>query len=636
MTYGSSNQVLRVDLTTQTITIETLPDDLYRQYPGGKALAGYFLLKENPPHVEPFSPENTLVIAAGLLTGGPLPVATRFTVAARSPLTGAYGEAEAGGFWGPELKFAGFEAIIIKGRATQPVYLWIQDGQAEIRDAHHLWGQDPEEVQNRIRADAADDKVRVLQIGAGGENLVRYACVTNELRHFNGRTGMGAVMGSKNLKAVAVRGKSHYADHAFDPQNLKELGKALAVSSREHPLALAMHNKGTPDLVGGLSAAGMLPTRNFHQGSFDGVKGIRYEAFSDQVLTGHHTCFACPIACKQEVEVNDRYQVSKAYGGPEYETIGAFGSLCCVDDIQAVTKANELCNKYTLDTISTGTTIAFAMECFENGLIGLEDTGGIDLRFGNAAAMLEMVELIAHRQGFGNLLAEGSRRAAEKIGRGAIQYAMQIKGQELPMHEVRGKLGVGLGYAVSETGADHITSTHDTTITSTEAVAYKGAHDVGIQEAIPARELGERKAGQYALLENWTSFGKVVGFCFFGPVPRCFVQVDEVIQLIHHATGWDFSLEEALRIGERATNLARLFNVREGFSRKDDTLPDRLFQPLENGALQGIGIDRQAFDETLTALYRFKGWDPVTAAPTPGRLSRLGLDWAADVVQAGA
>jgi aldehyde:ferredoxin oxidoreductase len=634
MAFGSTNQILRVDLTSGDLTIETLEENFYRQYPGAKALAGYYLLKENKAGVDPLGPDNTLVLASGVITGGPLGVATRFTAAARSPLTGGYGETEAGGYWGPELKFAGFEAILIKGKSPKPVYLWIKDGQAEIRSAEHLWGRAPHEVQETIRAQENDQRVRVLQIGEGGENLVRYACLTNELRHFNGRTGMGAVMGSKNLKAVAVRGSGRYDDLAFDPARLKTVGRALAKSSREHPLAFAMHDKGTPGVVDPLNAAGILPTRNFRQGAFDGIAGIGYEAFSSQVLIGHHTCYACPIACKQTVEVNDRYQVSSTYGGPEYETIGSFGSVCGVDDIQAVAKANELCNTYTLDTISTGVTIAFAMECFEKGLIGLEDTGGIDLRFGNADAMLQMIDLIAHRKGFGDLLAEGSLRAAQKIGNGALQFAMQVKGQELPMHDPRGKVGVGLGYAISDTGADHVTAVHDTAITSEDAIAFKGARDLGIKEAIPARELSPRKAAQYALFENWVSFGKVAGFCYFGPVPRCFVQVDEVLEVMQAATGWDFTLEEALRTGERATNLARIFNVREGLRRADDTLPERLFGPLENGTLEGEKIDRQDFEQTMTYLYKEKGWDPETAAPTRDCLMQLGLEWAADLIGA--
>ncbi len=634
MAYGSTGAVLRVDLTHEILQTEYLDEAFYRRYPGGKALAGYYLLKENPAGVDPLGAENTLVLATGLVTGGPLGVATRFTAAARSPLTGGYGESEAGGFWGPELKFTGFEAIILHGKAAHPVYLWVQDGRAEIRPAEHLWSKDPHEVQQSIRAAAGDERVRVLQIGLGGENLVRYACLTNELRHFNGRTGMGAVMGSKNLKAVAVRGSGRYSNLAYDPRGLAQMGKQIAKSSREHPLAFAMRDKGTPALVDSLNAAGLLPTYNFRQGAFEQVSGIGYESFADQVLSGHHTCFACPVACKQVVQVDDRYQAGPAYGGPEYETIGAFGSLCGVDDIQAVTLANELCNRYTLDTISTGVTIAFAMECFENGLIGLEDTGGVELRFGNAEAMLQMVELIARREGFGALLAEGSRRAAEHIGAGAIRYAMQVKGQELPLHEPRGKVGVGLGYAVSDTGADHLTAIHDTSIASADAVAFKGAHDLGVPEPLPARELSPRKAAQYALLENWVSFGKVAGFCYFGPVPRCFVQVEEVLDVVRTATGWDFTLEEALRTGERATNLARVYNVREGLGRKDDTLPERLFEPLEKGPLVGVGMDKVAFEETLSELYRLKGWDPATAAPTRERLRALEIEWAADLIDA--
>ena len=634
MGYGSTAKILRVDLSAGSIEIETLDEAFYRLFPGGKALAGYYLLKENPISVDPLGPENMLVLASGVVTGGPLGVATRFTAASRSPLTGWYGEAEAGGFWGPELKFAGFEAVLIKGRAASPVYLWIKDGQAEIRPAGHLWGRDPHEVQQAIRDEAADPRVRVLQIGLGGENMVRYACLTNELRHFNGRTGMGAVMGSKNLKAVAVRGSGRYADLAHDHRRLADLGRQIARESREHPLAFGMREKGTPGITESLNAIGILPTRNFRQGAFDGIDGIKYDSYAREILIGHHTCFACPINCKQRVEVNDRYQVSAEYGGPEYETIGAFGSLCAVSDIQAVAKAGELCNRYTLDTISTGVSIAFAMECFENGLIGLEDTGGIDLRFGNADAMVQMVELIAHRQGFGDLLAEGSRRAALRIGGDSLHYAMHIKGQELPMHDPRGKTGIGLGYAVSDTGADHVTSVHDTMIEKEDAIAFKGARDLGIKEAISARELSPRKAEQYALLENWVSFEKVSGFCYFGPVPRCFVQVSEVIEAVRAATGWDFTLSEALKIGERATNLARVYNVREGLTRADDTLPERLFQPLENGALQGVGIDKDAFEQTLTQLYFEKGWDPASASPTRTRLEGLGIGWAADLIGA--
>ncbi|HEX7593476.1 MAG TPA: aldehyde ferredoxin oxidoreductase family protein, partial [Anaerolineae bacterium] len=543
MSYGTSGKILRVDLTRGSIRTELFDEAFYRLYPGGKALAAYFLLRELLPHTEPLDPENMLVLANGLLTGAPFSTATRFTAAARSPLTRGYGESEAGGYWGPELKMAGWEVIIITGRAEQPVYLWIRNNYAEIRDARHLWGREPEEVQSTIRGELGDKLIRVLQIGSGGENLVRFAGLTNDLRHFNGRNGMGAVMGSKNLKAVAVRGTTRYLDFAQNPQPIAELGRALAKRVREHPQSWDLQDKGTPGLVGSLNAAGILPTRNFRRGAFEQVDKIKWEAYEKELLTARRSCYACAVRCKREVKVDDRYQVSDAYGGPEYETLDGFSANCGIDDLQAMAKANEMCNRFTLDTISTSSVISFAMECFEHGLIGLRETGGIDLRFGNTAAMLQLVEMIARRQGIGDLLADGTRRAAEKIGGDAPYFAMQVKGQELPMHDPRGKVGVGLGYAISESGADHLTAPHDPMVANPESIGFKAAAILGI-EAVPSRELSARKARNYAILENWTSAEKVVGLCFFGPAPRSFIQVDEVVDAVRAATGWDVTAQD--------------------------------------------------------------------------------------------
>ncbi len=634
MGYGSTGKILHIDLTHGTTRVETLDEALYRRYPGGKALAAYLLLRDLPPHTDPLAPGNLFVLANGLLTGAPFSTATRFTAAARSPLTGAYGESEAGGYWGPELKMAGWEALALTGRAARPVYLWIKDDQVEIRDAQNLWGHDPEATQAAIRQELGDKLVRVLQIGLGGENLVRYAAITNELRHFNGRTGMGAVMGSKNLKAVAVRGTHRYVEGAHEPKVITDLGRTLAKRVKENPSSWDLQNKGTPGLVGGLNAAGILPTRNFRQGAFENVDGLRWEVYEKELLTARGSCYACAVRCKRDVELNDRYQVSGAYGGPEYETIGGFGSSCGIDDLQAVAKANELCGKYTLDTISTSGTVAFAMECFEHGLIGLQDTGGIDLRFGNTDAMLQMIELIAQRQGIGDLLALGSKRAAEKIGGDALYFAMQVKGEELAMHEPRGKVGVGIGYAVSETGADHLVAFHDPTVANPESAGFKAAQLLGVTQALPPRELSPAKAENYYLLENWSSAGKVIGLCYFGPAPRSFIQIDEVVNVVRATTGWDVSIEELLRIGERATNLARAFNLREGFSRKDDMLPERLFAPLEAGALTGVGMSKAEFEVALTELYRRKGWDPETTMPTRERLRALEIEWVADLIGA--
>jgi aldehyde:ferredoxin oxidoreductase len=631
MLKGTAGKILRVDLAKNTIETEQIDEKFYRLYPGGKALAAYFLLKEFPKGTDPFSPDNILILANGVLTGAPFSTATRFTAAARSPLTLGFGESEAGGFWGPELKMAGWEAIILKGRAPHPVYLWIHNDHVEILDANELWGQEPEFVQNRIRERHGDRLIRVLQIGIAGENLVRFAAIENDLRHFNGRTGMGAVMGSKNLRAVAVRGNGKYLKWANDPRKIAGLVRSLANRVKDHPRTWNLQEKGTPSLVDSLNAAGLLPTRNFHQGAFDQVDKVNWMAYEHELLTGRRSCYACAIHCKREVALDDRYKVSSAYGGPEYETLNGFGPNCGVDDLQAIAKANELCNRYGLDTISCSSTISFAMECFEHGLIGLSETGGIDLSFGNASAMLTMIEQIAKRQGFGDLLAEGTRLAAESIGGDALSFSMQVKGQELPMHDPRGKVGVGLGYAVNEAGADNLTAIHDTSVADPDSLGYKAARPLGI-EAVPAVELSERKARNYFILENWSSAGKALGICYFGPAPRSFIQLDELVSALQAATGWDVSIQEILEIGERATNLARTFNVRERFSRKDDTLPERLFLPIENGPLQGAAISKEGFERTMTALYMCKGWDPSTGAPTRARLSKLNIEWAADII----
>jgi len=626
--YGTSARILRVNLTSSEIQVQTLSEDFYRLYPGGKALAGYFLLTEMPAHVDPFAPENLLVFACGLLTGAPVSTATRYIVSARSPLTGAYGESEAGGFWGPELKMAGYEAILVTGRAPQPVYLWIHDDQVEIRPAEHLWGRTTADVQQAIRSELGDERIRVLQTGIAGENRVRFAGITNDLRHFNGRNGMGAVMGSKNLRAIAVRGSQRYQSLAYDAQALLALGRSLAKRVREHPASWDLQQRGTPGLVEALNAGGILPTRNFRQGAFENVDEVKWEAYEKQLLTARRSCYACAVRCKREVTIDGKMS---PYGGPEYESVGAFGPNLGISDLRAIAKANELCNAYMLDSISTGATIAFAMECFEHGLIGPEDTGGIELCFGNAEAMLALIEMIARREGIGDVLAEGSARAAEQIGGDARYFAMHVKGQELAMHEPRGKYNVGIGYAISEIGADHLVVTHDPTMVNPESATFKSVRPLGITVPQPAMTFSAEKMKHFFILESWNSLEKVIGYCFFGPVPRAFIEVDEVLESIRAASGWELSAAEALQIGERAINMARVFNLREGFSRRDDTLPERLFQSLENGLLEGQVMSRQEFEQALSILYELKGWDVQTGMPTRERLEALSLGWAADL-----
>jgi aldehyde:ferredoxin oxidoreductase len=636
---GYTGRILRVDLSHQTISIETPDPDFYRTYWGGRNIAAYYLLKELAPGVDPLSPENILVFATSMLTGSPVPGSSRYSVAAKSPLTGLYGESEAGGWWGPELRWAGFDAIIVKGKAEKPTYLWIHDGEVEFKDATGLWGKEPAVVQDSIRKKLGDERIRVLQIGIAGENLVKYAGICNELKHYSGRTGLGAVMGSKNLKAIAVRGTGKITYH--NEQVLKDKAKWFAENFMKHPGLNPHHELGTAKGVNPINAMGLLPTCNFREGAIEGAYNLSGENIRDTKLVGRKSCYACPVRCKRVVADDAPFKVDPAYGGPEYETIGALGSNCGVTDLNAVLKGNELCNKYGLDTISTGVTIAFAMECFEKGLLTLEDTDGIELRFGNGPAMVEMINKIAHREGLGDLLAEGCLAAARKIGGGSEAFAMQVKGMEFPSHEPRGKWGVALGYAVSPTGADHLQAAHDTWF-EVEADPYgrfelmniREMEPYGITKPIPAQSLGEEKVRLFRYLQPLWSIYNILNMCIFVGTPewRMFT-VEDLLDCVSAATGWRTSLLELTNVGERGIQLARCFNIREGMKPEADCLPERMFEPLEGGVLKGVAIDRDEFEAGKKLYYEMMDWDLITGAPSRARLAELGISWAFEMMK---
>ncbi len=624
MAYGYNGRILKVNLTEGKIDEERPDERIYRLYMGGSAFSLYYLLKEMPAGVDPLGPENRLVFMSSVISGAPIAGLTRYTVAARSPLTGAFGEAEAGGFWGPELKMAGFDGIVFEGRSPKPVYLWIHDGEAELRDASHLWGKDTGEVQDRIREELGDQRVRVAQCGPAGEKLVRYACILNELKHANGRTGMGAVMGAKNLRAVAVRGTKKLA--FADPEKVRQIAKKVVELIPQFPMARNFKKFGTPVFVMPLQESGILPTRNFRAGRFEGARAISGETMTETILEATKGCYSCAIHCKRVVKVEGKYAARPEYGGPEYETLASLGSFCGIDNLEAIAHGNEMCNRWGLDTISTGVCIAFAMECMEKGILSRDDTDGMDLRFGNVDAMLEMIRKIAFREGFGDLLAQGVREAARKIGRGAEAYAMHIKGQELPMHDPRGKKGLVLSYAASPTGADHIEAPHDTAFLSETPMLYE-CNPAGVVEPIDALDLSPKKIRHFVHTQQIWNFFNSLGICNFAAAPYSALTLPLLTDAVRAITGWNTSLYELMELGERTITMARMFNVREGLSRKDDYLPDRLFEPLEEGTPAEKRITREEFDKGLRLYYEALGWDPENGVPTPGRLSYLGLDW---------
>ena len=418
---GYNGKILHLDLTSQTITIEEPPDSFYRLYGGGSAMGTYYLLKHMPAGADPLGPDNILTLITGPPTGAAVSGQSRVSSIAKSPVTGGIGDAQAGGFWPATFKRTGFDGIVIRGVSDTPVYLWVHDGKAELRDASHLWGRITGDVEAAIQDELGDQKIEVMQVGPAGEKLVRFASIINMSNRANGRTGMGAVMGSKNLKAIAIKGTGKLQFH--DPAALKALAGWGAKEFDESDV-YTMGLYGTAETVAPQQDDGGLPTRNWTSGVFEGFEPITGETMSKTILKERDTCYACVVRCKRVVEIAEGdFEVDPHYGGPEYETLATFGSYCGVDDLAAISKANEICNKYGMDTISCGATIAWAMDCFEHGLITDHDTGGLELNFGNAAAMVTLTEQIAKREGFGDVLAEGSARAAERFGPAAQDLA---------------------------------------------------------------------------------------------------------------------------------------------------------------------------------------------------------------------
>ncbi|NLS76934.1 MAG: aldehyde ferredoxin oxidoreductase family protein [Chloroflexi bacterium] len=630
MPKGYAGRILHVDLTNGKLEIEQPSEAFYRKYMGGSAMGTYYALRDIPKGADPLGPENALILTLGPVTGLPISGNSRVTATARSPLTDTIGDSQAGGFWPAECKAAGFDGIVIKGKSPKPVYLWLHDGEAELRDAAHLWGKVTGEAEAQIRAEVNEPKAEVLQIGPAGEKLVRFACLINMCTRANGRTGMGAVMGSKNLKAVAVRG--HQRPEAADPDKLRELAR-WGVENVEVRMG-AMRKYGTANTVGGNQSAGGLPTRNFTSGSFDEYEKISGPTMLNTILKERDTCFGCAIRCKRVVEIKDGpFQVDPLYGGPEYETLASLGSYCGVSDLAAVSLGNQICNMYGMDTISAGGTVAWAMECYEKGALTKADTGGIDLRFGNAAAMVQMLEWMGKREGFGDLLAEGSARAATEIGKGTEKYLVTCHKQEFPAHMPRVKRTLGLIYAVNPFGADHMSHEHDPNYEESYEGHRNGLSSLGLADPQPPRSLNAEKV-RFALTTQWAySCLDTVNVCDFvwGPTWQLY-SMNQLVELIRAATGWSVSLYELIKLGERRLNMLRAYNAREGIDRKDDVPPQRIFEPLEGGLSDSWAMDRAELAQAFDTYYEMAGWDVATGTPGRAKLAELGVEWVADIV----
>jgi len=586
MPNGYWNRILRVDLSTGRIWEENPGEMFFRKYLGGRSLITHYLLSETPCGIHAFDPENRLIFAPGVLTGVPFPGAGRHSVGAKSPLTHGFGESEAGGFWGAELKHACWDGIVIHGKAEKPVYLWVTKDSVEIRDAQHFWGKRTGDVQDMLREELGDHLIRVAQIGIAGENLVRYALVCHDLIYMAGRTGMGAVMGSKNLKAIAVRGKERVP--MADSKPILETAKwVLSTMEEKH---YRFHHYGTGSVMIGKHLEGHMPVRNFQDGQWEPVGQIDALTYKDRYGGKMEGCYACSVRCKKHGLVQDpRFRIDPRYGGPEYETLGAFGTNLMIDDLALLCEINQRVNYYGLDSISTGGTIAWAMECYERGILTDEDTGGLQLKWGDGEVVLELVNQIAERRGLGDLLAEGAYRAAQRLGRDSERYVVHVKGLELAFHDPRGASVAPFmetmlkNYPVAPTGGDHT-----------------GA-------ALPDMALRN-----------------CLVLCQFLQYSD-----EQILNLVNAVTGWGLTSQDLALVARRGLTMARLFNLREGKARVDDRLPDRLHEPFRLGPLKDKVLTCDTVEEVVTNYYRDQGWDEQTGIPTPATLEALGLDDAA-------
>lgn len=609
-------KLLRVDLSKGAISEEEIREDWAKMFIGGAGLATRYLYKEVSVGADPLGPENLLIFMTGPLTGTASASASRYSVVAKSPLTGIWGHGNSGGSFGPALKQSGYDGIIFQGRSPEPVYLRITDGQPKLCDAGHLWGKTVSETEDLIQKDSKQ-KVTIASIGPGGENLVRYAAIINNKYRAVGRCGLGAVMGAKRLKAVACAGRTpiHLADKAL----FSEMAKKQIDLLNESILKIGFESYGTNMVSDMVNIRGGYPTRNWQEGVFDQIEEVNGQALTDRVLIKGVSCFACPIACGRGTEIKEGPWKGNSGEGPEYETVNTFGAMCGVADLNAITMANYLCNEYGLDTISAGSTIAFAMECYEKGILNKEISGGLEVKFGDEKLIVDLVPKIARREGIGDLLAEGTKRVSETLGQGSEHFAMHVKGLELPAYDPRAAKITGLGYVTANRGGDHITAyVQGPTFIDTPFLIVE---DSKIEDPLVANP---KEAKVVIDLENALTMFDCIGACKFMGI---LLPADDYVKLIATATGWDFGIDEFRKCGERIYNLMRAFCVREGITRKADILPKRLMEdPLPEGPAKGMTIDKDMLEMLKDAYYKIRGWDQETGKPTIEKLKELELD----------
>ncbi len=616
MSFGFMDKILRVDLTHGNIDVEKIPEGWKRKFLGGAGLATKYLYDEVPPDIDALGPDNKLIFMTGPLTGTSSASASRYSVVAKSPLTGIWGHGNSGGSFGPALKRAGFDGIIIEGCASAPVTLEIINGDAKLLPASDVWGKTVPETEDILK-ESAGRKITTASIGPGGENMVRYAAIMNNKHRTVGRTGMGAVMGSKKLKAIVCAGKTKF--EIAEPAAFKTTARRQIDLLDESMMKVGFEAFGTNMVSDMVNARGGYPTLNWQKGVFDDIENVNGMALTETVLENRVSCYACPIACGRGTKIKEGKWKGHKGEGPEYESANMLGAACGVSDMNAITMANYLCNEYGLDTISTGSSIAFALECWEKGILTSKDTNGLELQFGDSDLVIDLVKKIARRDGIGDFLAEGTRKMAEKLGQGSEKFAMNVKGMELPAYDPRAAKICGLAYVTANRGGDHITAFIEgpTFIDS----PFLLVEDSKINDPF---EANPKEAKVVVDLENALTAFDAIGACkFMGML----LPASDYVELINFTIGWDMDEEEFRQCGERIYNLARHYNEKAGLDRSHDTLPPRLMEePLAEGPAKDMVIDHDTLEMMKDAYYDIRGWDRKTGNPGQEKLASLSLD----------
>ena len=628
MPHGYHGVILRVDLSDGRIDKIELGDPFYRTYMGGGAIGAYFLLQETGGDLDPLDPGNILTLAPSIVTGSRVSGVSRCSAVALSPLTGAVGEGQAGGNLGPCIKFAGYDAVTVTGCAPKPSFVLIDGGTVEIRDATHLVGRCVSEVYDTLHAEfSADDKrVSIAQCGPAGEKKVRYANLMIDRNHAVGRTGLGAVMGSKNLRAIVVRADRKAAFDAVDPEGLKQLSAIAAERLPDADFPATLREHGTAGVVGFQSEAGNMATHNYTSGQHECYKDLTGEAFEPRFGAGQATCYGCVVACRKRVKIEEPYAVSDKLGGPEFETLSTLGCNLDITDAAAVAKANELCNEAGLDTITMGAIAAYVFEAMEQGAITPDQMDGKTLAFASPEDLFWLIERVNARQGPGDVLAEGFPASVRHFGPSTAPYAIHCKGQGLPAHLAQVKPSQALMYAACPIGGDHMSCEHDWLLAGGGELALA----LGITGEGDARSIGLPKVRMTVFGQHFYSLLDTLSLCMFVWGPGSLFTYRQLEDLVRFTTGWDTNLWELMKVGERKTNMHRQLNARRGFTREHDILPDRLYEPLASGASEGAHVDADTFPRLLDRYYALMGWSTETGNPSGGKLMELGLEWALD------